>query len=144
MCSVHNIIIILNGSMWGVGVVAEGVVTAIRERPGNRWQRDVTPKRYRYVTRATAKTECRVGQECSSTQGLYRLCGQHPLNTTLAGHLCPPLLRVDATGDDGGLPTSGARQVHLIYTHTHNHRLCRPRSRENFPIVKSVNKILLL
>lgn len=31
-------------------------------------RRDVTPKRYRYVTRATTTTKYRVGQECSSTQ----------------------------------------------------------------------------
>jgi len=125
------IIIVLNGQKFAtLRVVSRGprwykwVCCASRDswitgwfcdpRARNRWQRsarrDVTPKRYRYVTRATATTKCRVGQECSSTQGLYRLCG-HPHRNPLGSsrRRRPPQCGRRRVCEGG--PPSGVRQV---------------------------------
>jgi len=108
-------------------------------------RRDVTPKRYRYVTRATATTKCRVGQECSSTQGLYRLCG-HPHRNPHGGyrHRHPPTRSFDGrrqTRMRGGPPTARARStVRHAHARTHPHI----GNRENCPTVKSVGIIIII
>lgn len=110
-----------------MGAVSRGVRggSAIRKRVtvGN-GRRGVTSRQngYRYVTRATATTKCRVGQECSSTQGLYRLCGhphhRNPLGNGRRRHHLPLYGRIRVY--DGG-PLTARRTACARSTVHHAH-----------------------